>query len=161
MSFAVAHRLFRHSADIERADHGAVLGVDRSDMRRGVTENVDPLVGWVEEHAIRIALHLDGLDMLHGLGIEHQDRFAAGEAVIGLGVDYGAMRVRRGDFTDRLERVEIKDADSGSGPGARKIQPASLYIRVNIVIAARAANLDGLQHLVRPRLLGKSEGRKN
>src|SRR5215470_17345932 len=132
MSFAVTYRLFRHTADIDRSDHRAFLRVDRGDMRHRVTENVNALIGWVEVHAIRIALNFDGLDVLHGLGIEHQERFAAGEPVTGFRVDYGSMRVRRGNLTNQLERVEIIDVNPRHGAGPGKIQAASFDVRIDI-----------------------------
>ena len=105
------HALLRHAAQIDRAEHGAVLGVDHRRVLRRVAEDVDPLVEGIEVDAVRLrGAHINGLDQLHRLGVEH--RYSDGLLVKpwpDFGIDRGAIPSDARDLTDRLERVEIED----------------------------------------------------
>ncbi len=82
MALAVGDGLLRRSAQVECANYGAILGLDHGRVGLAVTENPDPLVKRIEQNAVRVALHLNGLDGLEGLGIPHDDGLAAAEAVM-------------------------------------------------------------------------------
>ena len=155
VALAIADGLFRRAAEIERADDGAVLGVDHGGVRGTVAEDPDALVERVEQDAVGAALHVDGLDRRQRFGVPHGDGFAAGEAVIALGVDGGAARVGVGDFAHWRERVQVEDRNAGALPAARDVQAASHRIGIHVVEAAGAAHLGGLDHFV----LGQSGGR--
>ena len=64
------------------------------------------------------------------------------------------MPVDAWDFTGRLECIQIENRDAGSRAAARNIQAAANHIRVDVVKAAIAANLDRLQNFVRARCRG-------
>ena len=53
-AFAVAHALLRHAAQIDRAEHGAVFGVDHRRVLGRVTKDVDPFVEGIEVDAVRL-----------------------------------------------------------------------------------------------------------
>src|SRR5262249_33950087 len=43
-AFAVSHSLFRHATQIDRAEHGALFGIDHRRVLCRVTENVDSVI---------------------------------------------------------------------------------------------------------------------
>src|SRR3954463_13161181 len=92
-ALAVRHALLRHAAEIDRAEHRAVFGVDHRRVLRWVTEDVDPLIEGVEVDAIRPGgADINGLDQGHRLRVEHRYfRMVASEAVAGLRIDGGAI----------------------------------------------------------------------
>jgi hypothetical protein len=124
MPIAIGHGLLRLAAQIERADHRAVRGVDHGRVRGGVAEDVDAGVEGIEQNAVRTALDVNRLDRRERLRIPHHDRFAAGKAVTRCRVDSGATRARLRDHPDWFERVEIEHVDSG-----RRRIPARIYKR--------------------------------
>src|SRR5439155_568740 len=77
--FAIRYALFRHAAQIDPAEHRAILGVNHSRIFRRMTEHVDSVVEGIEDNAVWSGArsHRDGLDQLHPLGIEHLGRSAA------------------------------------------------------------------------------------
>src|SRR5439155_1789779 len=95
--------------------------------------------------AVRAALHVNSLDRFKGLGIPHDDRAAAAEAVVGLGIHRDAARSSVGDRSDRLERVEIKNQNLAA---SRNVKAAVIAIRKDIVNPACAHSLDGVDDLV-------------
>ena len=87
--------------------------------------------------------------------------------MVRLRVDRRAMHARRlGNFTGRLERIEIEDGDAVA---ARNIQATSIGICGHVVEAAGAADLGRIDHFVgscRGRLCERArreqpEGRQN
>src|SRR5207249_10259071 len=50
--FAIRYALFRHAAQIDRAEHRAILGVNHSRIFRRMTEHVDSVIEGVEDNAV-------------------------------------------------------------------------------------------------------------
>ena len=165
-AFAVAHALLRHAAQIDGAEHGAVLGVDHRRVLGRVAEDVDSLVERIEVDAVRLCgARIDGLDERHGLGVKHRDGLAAGEAMARLRVDRGAIASDTGNLAGRFQGVEIEDGQPGRdaprlASATRDVQTASGDVGIDIVPPALTAHLGPLEHLVRPGLLSQSEGPK-
>jgi len=149
VTLAVRNGLLGRSAQVERRDDRAIFRVDHRGVWLAVAEYPDALVKRVEQNAVRAALHLDGLDGFEGLGVPHDHRFAAAEAVMVLGVDGGPARAGLGNLTDRCQRIEVVHRDARILAGARDVQPPPGLVRVDIVETTVAADLGGLQHFVR------------
>ena len=153
MALAVGDRLFRRSVHIDCARDGAVRRVDHGGIRRAVAPDVDAVVERVEHNAVGSALDFDGLDGLERLGVPHDHRIAADEAVVGFGVDRRAMAAGIGDFAGRFERIEVENRDSASRSAlltahTRDVQTASGIVGVHIVETAVAAHFGRLENLI-------------
>ena len=167
-AFAVAHALLRHAAQIDRAEHGAVFGVDHRRVLRRVAEHVDPLVEAIEVDAVRLCrARIDGLDERHGLRVKHRDGLAAGESMARLRVYRGAIASYAGNLADQFERVEIEDRQScldrrrrRGRSAARDVQPAPGGVGIDVVPATFSADPGRLEHLVRPGFLSQPGCRK-
>ncbi len=115
-----------------------------------MAEDEDVLGGGIEKNAVGAALHVDGLDWLEGLGVEHDDRIGACKSVAGFGIDGDAVNaVGVGDGADGLEGIEIVNIDT-SGPltAARDIEFAGVGIGKDVVPPACAADLVGFDDLI-------------
>ena len=66
VALAVAGGLLGRAAQVNRADHGAVLGVNDGGVGLAVAEDVNAFRQGFEDDAVGPALHLDGLDGLRG-----------------------------------------------------------------------------------------------
>jgi len=62
VAVAVSDGLFRSSPQIDRANDRTIFCIDYSCVRHSVAEVVNTLVKRVEQNAVRVALHSDGLD---------------------------------------------------------------------------------------------------
>ena len=49
MAFAIGDSLLRHPSEVDCAQHRAIGRIDYRRIRRGVTENIDPLVKWTRQ----------------------------------------------------------------------------------------------------------------
>src|SRR5205085_247496 len=100
----------RRAAEVDGAQHGAVLGVNDGDVGGAVGEDVDVLGERVEENAVGAAGDGNGLDDFVGFRIPHDDGVGGAEAVAGLGIDNGAVHaVGRGDGGEGFEGVEVEN----------------------------------------------------
>ena len=79
---------------------------------RAVAQIVEPLTRCVEENAVRIALHIDGLNRCESFAVEHNDGAAGEEPVIGLRVNDNPVSHGIRNFAHRCKRVEIKNRDA-------------------------------------------------
>ena len=167
VSQAVGGRLLGRAAQVDRAEHGAILGVDDSDMRHRVAQHVDAIVECVGEDAVRIALHVDRLDQRQRLRVEHRHRLAADKPVPGLVVDGHAVAARIRNLTDRRERVQIEHRHParnrrrgrrGGDTAARNVQTAPGHVGIDVVESAGPADLRGLEHFVGTRGLRTRAG---
>ncbi len=82
-------------------------------ITRGVGMRVAEDPGTVVEqtlsyHAIGIAAHLNCFDRRKSLGVEHDERLTAGDAVAGFGGNYRSVSAGARDFAHGSERVEIE-----------------------------------------------------
>lgn len=157
VALVVGDGLFGRSAEIDGADDGAVPGVDDGDVRRAVAQDVDAAVGFHD--AVGAALHVDGLDGGERFYVPHDDGLAGAEAVAGLLVDGDAVGAGVGDFTDRLEGVEIEDRDVAGGSHAGDVELPGSGVRVDVVEAALAADFGGAENFVGAGLCVEREAR--
>ena len=144
----VAGTLFGLAAKICGAEHAAVLGVDEGDVGFLVAEDHDALGEGVEEDSIRAAAggDVDGFEGFERIGVPHDDRIAAAEAVFGLDIDGCAVDVvRAGNGADGLEGIEVVNINAA---GAGNIQPAVGGIGEDIIRTACAADRDFFQKFV-------------
>ena len=110
-----------------------------------MTEDQDVLGERLKQNAIRPALHFDALDLLHGPGIEHADLLAAAETVVRRRIDGDTMTTDVGDAADVIVLIEVKDVGVAT---TGHINAALIVIGIDIVNAASAHKLGGIQNLV-------------
>ena len=156
MALAVAHGLLRSAVDVDGADNRTVHGVDHGRVGRGVAPDIDALIEGVKTNPIRVALHFNILDGGRGLGVEHDHRVGAREAVSGLGIDRCSMPAIARNLAGRFQRIEIENRDLSGVARAHDIQTATGVVGVNIVKPAVAADFGRLENLVGSR--GRSLG---
>ena len=137
---------------LKGAGAAAMLPLLMSGMAKA--EDVDVVVAGVGEVAVGRAAGVDGLEDGEGLGVEHGDGLAGGEAVVELGVDDGAVCGAGGDFADGREGVEVIDVERAGGARAGDVEAARIGVGLNVVEAAIAADDLSLEDLV----LGVGEG---
>ena len=94
-----------------------------------------------------MAAGVDGLDDLEGLGVEHGDGIAGGEAVVGGVVDGCAVGGAGGDFGDGGEGVEVVDVEGAGGAGAGDVELAGGGVGCQVVPATVAAWLLDVEDL--------------
>ncbi len=112
-AFAVRDAFFGHAAQIDLARRSSRLSIDHRGVFGRVTEDVDALVGSVEEDAVGLgAADVDRLDQLQRLGVEHRGGLAAGEAVSGFGIDHRSIAADAGDLANRREGIEVEHGDA-------------------------------------------------
>ena len=155
---SVAACFGRAAQVVDGADDGAVGRVDRSGVRLAVAQNVDAVVERVVEIAVRVSLHLDGLDGGQRLGVEHHHRVAAGEPVMGFRRNRRAVHSEGvGNLAHLLQSVQVEHRHPSGIRAASDIQPAAGRVRSHVVKAAIATYFGGLLHFVRA-ILGQTDG---
>jgi hypothetical protein len=99
VTLPIGSGLFRFTTKINRASDGTIVGVDHRRVRSCVAENPDPLIEGVKHDSVGPSLNINRFDGCQCFGIEHHNGAAADEAVMGLGVDGCAARIRVGNFS--------------------------------------------------------------
>ena len=145
--------LLHRATDIHSADDRAVLGINHRDAGRLMAENIDAVRQRFQEDAVGPALNVSALDLLHRLGVEHADRAAAAETVMRFGINGHAMTAEVGDGADVFVAVQIEHESIAA---ARHINASGVVVGIDIINAAVAHELGGVEHLVRGGGLGEN-----
>lgn len=180
-ALAIGDGLLGRPAEIDVAEYGPVLGVHNHKTFGRMAADVDAIVKAVAVDPVgaKSRRHFDRLDELHRFDVEHRRlRMVAREAMPGLRTHGRTIAANTSDRADRRKRVEIEDGRSffeGRHFGARRCRRLSLRgsardiyspagrVREDVIRAAFAPNLCGLEYLVRPVCLGlerQSHGRQ-
>ena len=115
-----------------------------------MAEDPDAVVERVEDDAVGAALHVNGFDLLRRFGVPHRDRLAAGEAVSDSGIHGRAARLGFRDIAGGCKSIQVVDGDARRHTAARNVKAASVEVRVDVIEAPIAADLDGFQDPIRP-----------
>src|ERR1017187_7215264 len=173
-ALTVSDPLLRRASQVDGAEYGAILGVYHGRVLGGMAEDVNTPVERVEVDTVwPCRANIDALDQRHRLGVEHRNLgMIAGEAVIRLWINRSALAANSGDFTERLQRVEVEDGQTcrnrrhlGGGVDgghrwcgtARNVEPAAVRVGVNVVPATLPADTCGVEDFVRTILLSYGE----
>ena len=151
VAFSVGHGLFRRAFEVDRSHYRAIGGIDHCIVRGAVADDVDAVVEGVENNAVGSAFNVDSFDQGLGFGVPHGNGFAAGEAVVRLGVEGGSASVGVGNFARGGEGVEVEDGDAGRRPvvecASWNLEAAAVGVGIDVVKAPGSATLAVLRIL--------------
>ena len=149
----VALGLLHRAADIHSADDRAVLGINHRDAGRLMAEHINAIRQRLQQDAVGPALNVNALDLLHRLRIEHAERAAAAKTVMRCGVNGHAVTADVGDGADVFVAVQVEYKCRAA---ARHINAPGVVVGIDIINAAVAHELGGVENLVRGAGLGEN-----
>ena len=120
-------------------------------MKQHGAENKDAMRERFQKNAIGPASNINALDLLHRLRVEHAERTAAADTMMRSRVNGHAAAADVGDGADVFVAVQIEHERISA---ARHINAPGVVVGIDIINAAVAHELGGVEDLVRSVGLG-------